>query len=331
MNDKRDGKEVALCYRTKGRERRVQAENKAHDRISLGKNSMAKKTIRVHLFALDERRAKLKVETVLESISSASLEDRLRPFTDYELRIDQIEQPSDKKAYWLMDFGKFRWDGPGQGGRTTHIKDITLTDGHSFAEDTAALFVRGQDGRGWLLVQHNHNGARASAIEKYLSIYLNDSQSCVYELSVKMREDAFARLEQAKHFTKIRVKVATASLTSDLLDGELSIQSALAASMPIHGDYITIEVSTRKRKEENGLSVLPMIEWLKKLARSDALEAAEVKASDGTQRPEPIDLLEGKLSKAFDISEKSKGRITQAQRWNMLERALADWQSVINP
>jgi len=290
---------------------------------------VTKKIIRVHLFAVDERLAKVPLESVLESVSSASLEDRLRTFSDYELRIDKIEPPSDEKAFWLMDFGKFRWDGPGQGGRTTHIKDITLTDGHSFAEDTAALFVRGQDGRGWLLIQHNHNGARASAIEKYLSIYLNDSQSCIYELSVKMREDAFARLEQAKHFTKVKVKVATASLTPELLEGNLSIQSALAASMPLHGDYITIEVSTRKRKAENGLSVLPMIGWLKKLAQSDAIESAEVKASDGNHRPEPIDLLEGKLSKTFNITEKSRGRITQAQRWNMLEQALADWQSVI--
>lgn len=290
---------------------------------------MARKLIRVHLFAVDERLAKLPLESVLESVHSASLEDRLRTFGDYELRIDKIVPPSDEKAYWLMDFGKFRWDGPGQGGRTTHIKEITLTDGHSFAEDTAALFVRGQNGRGWLLIQHNHNGARASAIEKYLSIYLNDSQSCVYELSVKMREDAFARLEQAKHFTKVKVKVATASLTPELLKGNLSIQSALAASMPMHGDYITIEVSTRKRKAESGLSLFPMIEWLKMLAQSDAIESAEVRASDGNQRPEPIDLLEGKLSKTFNITEKTTGRVIQAQRWAMLERALADWQSVI--
>lgn len=292
---------------------------------------MTEKTIRVHLFAVDERRAKAPLEMVLQAVNSAPLEDRLRAFSDYELRIDQVKPPSEEKAYWLLDFGRFRWDGPGQGSRTTHIKDIILTDGHSFAENTAALFIRGRDGRGWLLVQHNHNGARSSSIEKYLSIYLNNSQPCAYGLNIKMREDAFARLEQARHFTKIKIKVATASLTPELLDGNLSIQSALAASMPMHGDYITIEVSTRKRKAESGISVLPMIDWLKKLSRSDAIESAEVKAGDGSNRPEPIDLLEGKLSKCFNITNGRKGRITQTQRWGLLEQALIDWRSVIEP
>lgn len=289
---------------------------------------VTEKIIRVHLFAVDDRHSKVELETVLETVSSTSLEDRLRSFGEYELRIDKIESPTEKKPYWLMDFGKFRWDGPGQGSRTTHIQDITLTDGHSFAEDTAVLYVRGSDRRGWLLVQHNHNGARASAIEKYLSKFLGCDQ-CLYELSVKMREDAFARLEQAKHFTKVKIKVATASLNSELLGGGLSIQSALAATMPMHGDYVTIEVSTRKRKAESGLNVLPMIDWLKKLAQSDAIESAEVKAGDGSHRPEPIDLLEGKLSKCFNVSNNDAGRITQAQRWGLLEQALMEWRSVI--
>lgn len=291
---------------------------------------MTDKTFAVHLFEVDEQFSSVRFDDALESIRVRSLEQRNHPVNEQVMRLEEIVPPTQAKPYWLLDFGRFRNFGPGQGSHNTPIRDIQLDTDHSFAEDTAALYCRGRNGTGWLILQYNHVGTRASHVSPYISGLLQDEE-IIFELGAKLTGDSFAKLDRATHFTKLKVKVATASLTRELLDGGLSIKSALEASIPLNGDYVTIEISTRKRKAERSINVPPIAEWLKRLVRSGAAETAQLKAGSNEYPLEPIDLLEGKLTQRFKLTNVVGSRVTRDDRWELLERTYTAWSNHIQP
>ncbi|TXI35548.1 MAG: hypothetical protein E6Q69_01340 [Aquipseudomonas alcaligenes] len=300
---------------------------RAKQHVRLG---MPDKKLAVHLFEVDESRANQPFEVALDTLHNLPLEDRIYPVQGQEMRLEHAQPPTAANPFWLLDFGKFRDYGPGQASRDTRIRDIQLDANHTFAEDTAALFCRGQNGQGWLLLQYNHVGTRPTAIESYISGVLRDP-AYTYELAVKLTGDAFARLDSATHFTKLKLKVASASLTPELLEGGMSIRDALQAALPMNGDYISIEISTRKRAAEAGIRIQPMADFLKRLVTSGAAESATVKGSDGHHTPEAIDLLQGKLTQRFNVRNQPGTRITQQQRWDALVRTYNSWGRYINP
>lgn len=286
----------------------------------------SKKKMHVHLYE------------VIRSDESPPLEDRLSEIADTELdhrerdlgtkiRVEnEILSPSADRPYWLMDFAKLRFDGgPGRASIKKPTRSFDLEAGEGFSEETAILY---HPASRYILVQYNHFGPRPTTIADYLSVF-DHKAVYSYEFRIKLRNDAMARLEKKKLFTRLEIKVAPANLSDTFRAKNVALSQALQYQLDnFGGDVITIEVGLDRHTK----SSLKLKEWMKSIRRlasedRDAIKHLEVSGrNDEYERIEPIDLLAEKEDLSYSGIEMDGGlRCLRSERYARLEAAFATW------
>ncbi|HAS8528874.1 TPA: hypothetical protein I7769_20465 [Vibrio vulnificus] len=138
------------------------------------------------------------LDEVLTQIQADALEDRIKTIGQVQVRIEHIQQDDD--GNWKLDFVKFRdVHGPGKAARDTPVTGFEFDEGEVFCEETAAIYF---PATGYILIQYNHHGVRAAAVEEYLSIYTADPDN-QYTLRPKYDEDADRRFDNRAATKKI--------------------------------------------------------------------------------------------------------------------------------
>ncbi|MRV73547.1 hypothetical protein GJ700_17685 [Duganella sp. FT92W] len=279
------------------------------------------------------------LEVLLGHIIGLNLEDRIKRIGNSDIRLDQIAPPGtpgNTSSFWMLDFIKMRFDhGPGKVGRTTAIEGFDLEDDQGFGEETAALF---DPATGYLCVQYNHHGVRASAMQDYFNqMLVNPDNVTAYELRVKLDSSADVKLAQKQFITKISYKIAPTDLSPALRNANVGLASALSMNEQQGGNTLEMTISAARGENLLTKAARPLIEALRNIRSSDvqnqthALTHFEVSGRvDEFSRMDAIDMLSPKLQVTIgELSLGSDRRYTMNSRWIGLQRAIRGWNAVL--
>lgn len=268
------------------------------------------------------------LDVVLKFIKNEPLASRGRLVNQRSVRLDAIQEPTDQKPYWLMNFSSNLNRAPGQAAFDKEVSDIELPDGAVFASDAAVLYVPKTD---YILIEYSQHGPRVSSIQDYLSFYLQDQDAPrIYEFQVKLKSDAEARLGKLAYHKKLSVKVAPASLTSDLRNANSSLNQALQTVTDDKDLVVEISISVMGKKKKDLSSYMP---FLTRVSRDGAAKIAKVSGSveeDG--EIEEVDLIKDRERKVFNnvlLSQKGK-RCSQNDRFDYLQRSYTHWVKLLD-
>lgn len=277
----------------------------------------------------------------LQEILGVTLENRLRLVNQQELRVEDIRPPQSRgnaTPYWLVDFTRLRFEhGPGRANRHDPIQGFDLAGDEGFGEETAALY---DPGTGYMLIQYNHFGVRAGAIQEYFSVF-SGALARSYEFRVKMDESSEIRLAQKHILKKIHFKVAAAKMTAQQRQAGVSLSRAIDLSDALHGETIEVTITSARGQggalQFNGLQ--SMIDTLRNLVFQGALSGTPVVEkfevvgkNTPADRAEAIDMLTPKVEQVVDgVVIGADRRYTRDSRWHALVRARNGWATLLTP
>lgn len=227
---------------------------------------------------------------------------------------------------YVLDFAKQREVGPGKLGHAAPIAGIQMSQGESFGEETAAIYVPAKK---WLLVLHNQFGIGSARIAEYFNaLDPGSSRHLMYSIHPRLDPTTMARLNGMKNLVSVEVNA-----TVDALDATQSTVgvAVAAATKPAGTNKLSIKFSANAtRQKTHFLNARSMVSMVKKLAtQNSGVSVLRVKGEDpsaGT-KDQVIDLIEHKLKRKYRADELAitNNRYTPGSRWDMLERALIGW------
>lgn len=292
------------------------------------------KQMKVHVYKVMPELKTPDLTVVLNFIGGLTLDKRLRSLGKelQEIRVERIHKPTSANPYWLMDFTHLRFDhGPGKVNRSTPIEGFDLDSDEGFGEETAALY---HPKSGYIFIQYNHYGVRASSIGSYLS-EIRVAQGDSYSLIPKIDDQSAARLAKTKIIKKLNFKIAPVNMNSSAKSAGVSLGNILDMSNELNAETIEVIVSSGRSANSNLLytKARAIIEKLNALLDSDdvlggnvdvprALQKFEIHGRKEIDAPtEAIDMLTPKLEYLIDglVMGEDK-RYTYESRWNALRR-----------
>lgn len=291
--------------------------------------------MRVHLYQVTNGQNTPAIETVFAAVQATPMAQRLRELGNSEIRLESILAPggnANPTAYWFLDFTRLRFEhGPGKASRTAPVQGFTLGENEGFGEETAALY---DPGRGYLLVQYNHFGVRASSIRDYLSFFIA-GQIRDYEFRAKFDDASEAKLAQKQILTKIHFKIAPTNMTDAQRAANVGLGQALELNDSVRGQSVEVVISAGQSKNAmlSSKAAMKIINGLRSLIGSDQDVVDKFEVSGRTaigERAEAIDMLSPKVEQTIDgIIMGPDRRYTQHSRWNALLRARNGWNNLI--
>lgn len=282
--------------------------------------------LKVHLFKVRPIEGSPALANMLDRIDRLELEARLPSTRVQHVRLEEIARPEAGSALWRLDFCKLRAEGPGRASARERTRGFDMGEDERFSEETAAIY---DEQSGYMAIQYNHYGPRATAIEEYLSVFAG--QGCGYEFAIQLDPAVQARLAQKTIFSKLAYRVAPARLTSHWREENVSMTRAIRSQQEVFGgEWVTVEVSMSRQRAPS-LKLLENLKGLIGLTQEsdDAVSRLQVSGKDRSDAPiEKIDLLHGKLVKVFDrLAIGADRRVSQNLRWTCLEDAINDWKA----
>jgi len=282
----------------------------------------------VHLYKVSRSEEIPLLETMIQNIAGVPLENRIRQVTTQPIRMDDPIAPDDKfKGVWRLSFLKFRSEGPGRASPSTVAKSIPLAEGESFSEDTAAIYDPESKA---LVVQYNHYGPRASAIEDYFTVWTG-AQHARYALLLQINQAAQARLRNKKLFTRLKFRVAPDRISDHWKKANISLATSLKRTAEIgDGDWISVEISMDRQEHNRSLDIFDKIQSFIGLADEprDAVTLLEIRGRDAVgEAVDSVNLINERVEKLYrDLPLDEGRRIPMEVRWNCLYDAYTTWK-----
>lgn len=282
----------------------------------------------VHLYKVSRSEELPLLETMIQNVAGVPLEQRLRQVTTRPIRMDDPIAPDDKfKGVWRLSFLKFRSEGPGRASPGTVAESIPLAEGESFSEDTAAIYD--PDSKA-LIVQYNHYGPRASAIEDYFTVWAG-VQHAKYSFLLQINQAAQARLQNKKLFTRLKFRVAPDRISEHWKKANIALATSLKRTAEIgEGDWISVEISMDRQGQNRSLDIYGKIRSFIGLADEprDAVTHLEITGRDDVgEAVDPVNLINERVQKPYrDLPLDEGRRIPMEVRWNCLYDAYITWK-----
>ncbi|MGL6625727.1 DUF6731 family protein [Aeromonas jandaei] len=269
------------------------------------------------------------LDEVLTQIQADALEDRIKTIGQVQVRIEHIQQDND--GNWKLDFVKFRdVHGPGKAARDTPITGFEFDEGEVFCEETAAIYF---PATGYILVQYNHHGVRAAAIEEYLSIYTADPDN-QYTLRPKYDDDADRRFDNRVATKKITLAIDPRLLNQGDRDANTGLSQAIDLGNRSNASKVEITISAG-RGRDRGLNrfVDRTITAARRLVNDnpDSVSRLEVGVVDNLDsKMQVLDLIAHRLMRNFtDINVGDDKRWPRDSRYQAIARAARGWRRVL--
>lgn len=292
----------------------------------------------VHLYQVKRDHGAIPLAELLTQISLLPLELRIKTLSTGDFRLEHVEPPhSEHNAtpYWLLDFVKLRFEnGPGKVGKSTAVTGFSFGADEGFGEETVVLY---DPHLNYMVIQYNHHGMRASAIERYFnSINHDPDQVTSYELLIKMDPSAEIRLAQKKYITKLKLKISPPKMTTAHRAAGISLDQILALNNDQNGGSIEIAITAGKG-ETLADKALTFIDGLRRLAAHDIDEGTEVVSrfevegkNDLLDRADAINMITPKLQVTIGgLMLGGDRRYTRRSRWDGLLKARFGWREII--
>jgi hypothetical protein len=292
----------------------------------------------VHLFQVSRDTGAQPLEDLLKEIERLTLDTRIRNLANGSFRLEHIEHPrSENNAtdYWLLEFVKLRFEhGPGKVGKHTAVEGFVLGDDEGFGEETAALY---DPKTNHMIIQYNHHGMRASAIERYFNVFDHAPEEVSsYELLMRIDPSAEIKLAQKRFITKLRFKIAPPKMTAAHRDAGISLNRVLELNNDQNGGAIEVTISA-SRGQTLGQRAMSMINDLRRLSAHDVDEGTDVVSrfevggkNDLLDKSDAINMITPKLELTIsDLMLGGDRRYTRRSRWDGLLRAQRGWREIM--
>lgn len=280
--------------------------------------------LKVHLFKVRPIDGTRPLADTLIKISQLSLPKRMAQAKFQPMRLECLDVPPARPGLWRLDFCKLRTTGPGKASASEPTRGFDMAEEDRFSEESAAIY---DERSGYIAIQYNHYGPRATTIEDYLSVFAG--QGLGYHLDIQLDPSVQARLARKTIFSKFAYRVAPARLSSHWRNLNVSLARALTSQQDAFGgDWVSVEVSLERRSKPT-LKLVDRLSGILGLTQesTDAVAKLEVYGKDdGDSLVEKIDLLHGKLVMTFEnLSVDIDRRVPRDLRWACLESSLYDW------
>lgn len=285
--------------------------------------------IKVHAFGINHAGDCDPLETILNDINEDALAERVRSISNTDIRVESIEQ---RNGFWLFDFAKFRDEhGPGKATRQTPIVGFEFMENEVFCEETAALY---DPTTRHMIVQYNHYGVRAGAIECYLSEY-NGPDNGWYEFRPKYDQDAENRFNRRQATRKLSFSIDPRMLNEQDRVAGTALSQAIDIGNQSNASKIEVTI-TVGRERRNVLSEYAdrtaVALKLKSEENPNAVPRLQVGILENLDSTvEVVDLIEQRLFREFtDIQLGPDRRYPREERYQALIRAHRGWRRILN-
>jgi hypothetical protein len=289
----------------------------------------ASNPMHVHLYKVSRSDKLPLLETLIKNIGAQPLDHRLRQVTTRPIRMeDPLNPDAHFHGVWRLAFLKFRSEGPGRVSPHTVAQSIHLAEDESFSEDTAALYDPANKA---LVLQYNHYGPRAQAIEDYFTVYAAQ-QDEKYTFQLQINSEAQARLQNKKLFTRLKFKVAPDRISKHWKDANIGLATAFRRTAEIaDGDWINVEISLDRKNHHTSLDLLNKLGGFLNLANEpqEAVSQLEIAGRDDVGiNVDVVDLIKERVQRTYNGLPLDEGRrIAMETRWNCLYDAYSSWKN----
>lgn len=282
----------------------------------------------VHLYRVSRSETLPLLETLIKNISAQPLDKRLRQVTTRPIRLEESVAPDKNfQGVWRLSFLKFRAEGPGRVSLGKAAESITLEEGESFSEDTAALY---DPEKNVLILQYNHYGPRAQAIEDYFTVY-SGQEHANYSFQLQINRDAQARLKNKKVFTRLKFRIAPDQISKHWKEANIGLSTAFKRTAKIaDGDWITVEIGLDRKEYNRSLDLFDNLKGFIGLVDEprEAVSQLEITGREDVGFAiDPVDLLKERVRRSYNNLDLDMGRrIPMETRWNCLYDAYSTWK-----
>lgn len=290
---------------------------------------MAKVQFLVNLFKVNHSDGTEKLSQLLKQIAADPIDKRVRSINGVNYRLETAEKRKD--GSWRLDFVKFReGHGPGKVSAKKPLEGFELDADDYFGEDTAAIY---RPKHKYMVLQYNHWGVRHSAIQQYLSSYVDVDPPNIYTLRPKLDLEVDRRLQHKTIIRRLEIGIAVNHMTAADRKADRSVADVSAIGEAFGADrvYISVSVSGRDPKR----SLIGKIKQLAKTFTKDVSDDAQQRlVIFGKDTPEAeveaLDLLEQKLTFTAKIHLGSDRRLAFDDRCDALDRAATRWKHLMD-
>ncbi len=294
--------------------------------------------MKTHLYKVQQIDGSRTIKELLDIIGSKALIDRNRDLNGHDNRIENIDYISNDGADCvLVNFVKLRMDhGPGRGALNAPTESFKLKKNEGFAEETAALFDL--DHR-HVIVEYNHHGARATALEDYVNRIVPTMDE-KFEFLPRLDEKVMDRLGRMQTLSKLEVKVAPQKLTATDKHKLLSLSQAINFAETADAPSVTITLGglpgIGAALNDKAWAILKAL--TDRVSEDDqiaderdrAIKSLKVVGKERSDAPaELLDLIKGRVYGDHDLVAGSDRRFALADRWDALKRDHLKWRRLI--
>lgn len=259
------------------------------------------------------------LESAFRVAGEAPLENRLRQLSSSRIRLEDVLFSNNLV---FANFVLFRsGSGPAIVSDSSHLAEIDIQDDQYFGEDTACLYD--PDTR-YILIQYNHHGPKASAIQEYLS-HQEEDRVHSYSFAPKLSESSERAIQNLALVSRVEVSFAAPYLTNLSNPRDLSFGQAVNLAEAHGANTMSLVIGNRK-----GLALAAVKELIVGLYTAascgEGVRRLTINAQvDDTSPRETIDLIADRLCHQAEVPLGAGRRYSTRDRWSTMAAALRLW------
>lgn len=201
------------------------------------------------------------------------------------------------------------------------MSEIAIKDDESFGEDTACLY---DPQTKYILIQYNHHGPKASAIQDYLT-FAEGELTHRYTLAPKLSQASEERIRGLRLVSKLEVAFAVPELINENMASSVSVGGALDLARKNGADTLELVLGNRRGLIDGAIKEL-VVDLFRISPGDPGIKKLTLRAQSAEDAPrETIDLIAERLCSEVDIPLGLGRRYSLADRWDQLAIVRQSW------
>jgi hypothetical protein len=259
------------------------------------------------------------LERAFEFYGKWPLDQRMRDLQGSRIRLEKYEK---KGGLCYANFVAFRGgSGPVIVSEQRPMSEIPIGDDESFGEDTACLY---DPQAKYILIQYNHHGPKASAIQDYLA-FAEGELTHQYTLAPKLSQASEERIRGLRLVSKLEVAFAVPELINEKTASNISVAGALDLARKNGADTLELVLGNRRGMIDGAIKDL-VVDLFRISPGDPGVRKLTLRAQSGEDSPrETIDLIAERLCSEVDVPLGLGRRYALLDRWNQLTAVRRSW------
>lgn len=267
------------------------------------------------------------VLALIDAIANMKLEDRVRITAYGDVSLKEIR--SSGTSARLLDFTKFRLNGPGRAPKGRPNEDFDLQADEFFGEEAAGVYY---DDTSTLILQYNHYGPRPSSIGQYLNSFAASLMATTpglydyVDLRIVLKEDQRKKLQEMKFIKSLNVRVHLPGVLQQPNLKKMSLFELFQKPVLPGVETVKLELKAARSKSLDVTDVKSIIDELTYISDN----VTELKVSGAERDDETatvLNLLGAQLETDLPMAPASRKRDGLASRLQVIRSVYDQWRA----